>query len=526
MTGPGPTEGKAWDAIVVGGGVGGLTAAAYLARRGKRALLLEANESFGGRAENSALAGGTFAPVASERYSAVDRQLIEDLDLHHRGLRFVQRFMPLVVLRPGGRHLVLPHDFLGARAAIRAESASDAKGYANYRRNLFKLARRLRPHWAPNTPSGERLDSFSLTGAIGKRLSLSTAEISKLDAAAASSANAYLQRWFENESVKTALAFDATLDGLTPEEASSALVLLWRAAQECSGLQGAIGQIRGGPAALAEALVEAARAEGAILLPGAQVARIEVVGGRAAGVTLATGTGIEAGIVLSNVTLQKTLQKLVAPDAVPFGAMHQSAYPVRLASATVVFALKGLPPFAGLSRRELQGRVVVAERPESAAEAKGNALGGALPNDLVLEVLVPSIADDTLAENGRHVLTARVPYLPAQIGGGWESREEELKRRALAALEPYAPGLRDRIVDSLVITPSDFALRYGTGLSAVSPRRQFLQTYEARIRTPIQGLYLCGSGAEPIGAAAGRAGRLAAFLAIAELNDRKGGDHA
>jgi phytoene dehydrogenase-like protein len=517
MTARNHPDGNAWDAAIVGGGIGGLATAAYLARQKKRVILFEANESFGGRSQNTFLANGVLAPVAAERYSAVDNRTIEDLRLHDRGLHFVQRMLPLAVLRPSGRHLVLPHDFFGARGAIRAESAADGRAYAGFRRNLFRAARRLRPHWAP-----DRISASREGGASHDETAEMEAALADLDIAANSSANAYLERWFESETVKVALAADAMLDGLSPDEVPSALVLFWRAAQESSGLQGAIGQIRGGPAASSTALAEAARDEGAILLPGARVARIELKGRRAAGVTLETGTTIEAACVVSNLSRRGTLEGLVAPDAVPFGEMRSVTAPVRIASATIAFALNGIPPFVGLSRTQLQGRIIIADRPEAAGEAKRSALRGAVPGEVVMELRIPSLADETLAKNGQHVLTAHIPYLPQHPENGWDTHEEALKKRVIGQLEYYAPGIRDRIIDSVVITPADFAAAYGTRFGVTNPRKRFLRPYEERIRTPIAGLFLCGADADPLEVTTGRAGRLAASLAVSELDDARG----
>jgi len=502
-----------WDAIIVGGGIDGLAAAAYLARAQKRVLLLEANEAFGGRAENTFLANGRSAPVATENYSEVDSELIADFDLHRRGLKFVQRAMSFAVLRPDGRHLILPHDYFGARSAIRDVSALDAEAYGNYRAALFRTARRLRPIWTQARASREDGD-----GTSAARPEPLAGEDALFDLAAHSSANAYLQRWFENEAVKTALGFDATLAGATPDDSGSALFLLWRAAQEVSGLQGALGQIVGGPITLAEILTEAARAHGAILLPGARVANIDVKNGRTAGVTLETGTPIESACVLSSAGTRGTQSSLIAPDALPIGALRLQARRPRVASAKIVFALSGLPPFVGLSRRDLQGRFAIADRAETAAEAKAAALAGRLPDEFVLEITLPSIADAALSPQGVHAMSVRVPYVPARIEGGWDAAEDTLRKRVLMALEVYAPGLRNRVIDSVVITPKDLLGRYGTEAHEENFLRRFVTFYEERIRTVVDGLYVCGSDADPVGAVAGRAGRIAAELAIADMN--------
>ncbi len=204
---------KAWDAVIIGGGIGGLTAAAYLARAGKRTLLLEPRDVLSGRAESGALGGNVFAPVAAEAFYSVDHTLIQDLQLHQFGLRFAQRAMPLTVLRPNGRHLNLPHELFGARAAILAEGTADASAYPRFRRELFALARRLRLLWSPQSAGLDQTRTGGSLEAIAQACALSKQEITRLDIAARSSANGFLQKWFESDTIKTALADQPPLTG-------------------------------------------------------------------------------------------------------------------------------------------------------------------------------------------------------------------------------------------------------------------------------------------------------------------------
>ena len=514
-----PVEHEGWDAIVIGGGIGGLIAAAYLARWRKRVLLLEARETFGGRAETNVLIEGVSAPVAAEIVYALDPQVIRDFKLYQRGLRYVERAMPLVALHPSGRHLELSHEFFAARSAIRKESVADARAYIHFRRELFAFARRMRPLWAPPNAWMARRNPGGSVASISQEFALSSADTERLDRAAHSSADAYLERWFDTDALKTALAFDATIDGVGPEESSSALMLVWRAAQECDGTQGAAGQVEGGPGALAKALATVAREEGATLRPMSHVVGIVLTKGKAAGVTLDNGMTINAPIVLSSLSASQTFGSLLPADAQPFGTLASPDMPARVASAKVLVALNGLPPFAGLSRHALRGRLVVAERPESVSEAKSASLLGILPENLVVEATIPTIADPSLSQNGLHVLSLRIPYLPAHPQAGWTANRDVLQKRVLSMLEVYAPGLSDRIVASAVLTPEDFRVRYGAAHGRSNLLERLLQPYETRIRTPVEGFYLCGADAEPADAISGRSGRIAAMIALAETRD-------
>ena len=487
-----------------------------MARAGKRTLLLEAREKFFGRAENMALGEGISAPVAAEAFYPLDRNLIRDLQLHKFGLRFAPHAMPVTALRPDGRHLTLPPEAYRAREAIAAEGTADAAAFQKFRHDLFALARSLRSLWVPRGDSAQWRNHFGSLDAITRELALSGALQEQLEMAAHSSANAYIRNWFESDTLVTALTFDTVLDGVAPDEPSSALLLVWRAAQEYAGVQGAVGQVEGGPAALADAIADAAREAGAVLRNGAQVSAIEVEGGRVCGLRLGDDGRVGTKIVISSLCARQTFEELLLPDVRPFGSLRHIDRPDRFSNAKGLFALKGLPPFAGLSEREIRGRLIISEHSDAAARSKLEAHSGLLPSELVMEVTVPSVADPTLSAKGVHVLSVNIPFLPAYPHGGWEANAHVLEKKILSALEGYAPGLSNRIINRLVITPDDFRARYGTDYSHMNFYERLLRSYGESVRTEIQGLYLCGLDAEPLTAITGRAGRVAALLALAE----------
>jgi len=511
-----PGTERPWDAIVIGGGIGGLVAAAYLARWRKRVLLVEARETFGGRAETGPLIEGVMVPVAADVLYAFDPQVIADFKLWRRGLSLAERTMPLAGLHPSGRHLELPHDVFSARAAIESVSTADARAYVAYRRELFALARRLRTLWVPPNAWTERRNAGGSVDAIAREFALSSADAAALDRIAHVSAGAWLDRWFDSDALKSALAYDATLDGAGPDEPASALMLLWRAAQECGGVQGAAAQIAGGPGALSDLLVRTAREEGAVLLSSLRATGISVSEGKVTGVVLDTGRMLEAPIIISSLSARQTFDDFLPPEALPFGTHSRPARPARIASAKVLAAVKGLPPFAGLSPQSFRGRLIATERVDGRAS---DALSGFIPDVLVAEATIPSVADPALCPEGTHVLSIRIPYLPAILPGGWEAAAESLRRRVLTMMEAYAPGLMSRIEASVVLTPEDFRVRYGAAHGGSHLLERLLQPYETRIRTPVRGLYLCGSDAEPADAISGRSGRMAAMIALAETRE-------
>lgn len=503
-------------AVVVGAGLGGLVAAAYLARAGVATTVLEARPIVGGCVETAMLGASFRVPLVTHVFYAIDRKMVRELGLHTEGLEFAERDMLLVSLRAGGNHLVLPSDLYTARAVVKEHAPTDVEAFLRYRRELSAFARAMRPLWLAEDPVPQATgDPVAAAATI---CGLSRADRRRLGMFVRSSASAYLDRLFESDALRAALAFDVALHGISPLEAGSALLLAWRAAQTSGGIQGATAQYRGGPLALGAALARTAQNAGAIIRTSTRVAGITLDGPRATGVVLASGEHIDAHAVLVNLSRTDTM-RLLPPEVVGFGMPRGNNHAV--ASAKVLLGLNGPAPVAGLAAAAEHGRLIIAERPETAVEAKGAALAGRMPDELLLEVTIPSAADTSAAPAGQHVVSVMVPFMPADIEGGWEARRGTLLKRVIAALEAYAPGLSERIVERVALTPEDLAQRYGTSRVPASVAR-LLASYESRIRLPTLGAYLCGSAAEPADAVSGAGGRVAATLALADLGVAKG----
>jgi phytoene dehydrogenase-like protein len=486
---------RAHDAVVIGAGVSGLVAAAYLARAGKRAVVVEARNRLGGLCETAVLHEGFSAPVGAHTLYALDARIVKELKLAKNGLAFAARDMALAGLRSAGKHIVIDRDVHATVRNLAVHSQADADAWPRFRSELFALARALRPLWWGATAAKP----------------LSRANSEKLDGLKRLSAVSWLDSWFESDALKAVLAFDAGADGFSPFEPGSALLPLWRAAQEMCGLQGAVAVPTGGPGALTSALSEAVRALGVEIQTGARATKLVIADGRVAGVTLASGETLPTTTVLSSLSRRRTLGDLAPAGAAGFETTAALGDTPRTGQAKVLLALSALPAFSGIAVPR-QSRFILADRLETYAAANFAAQAGRLPDELAIEFVVPSAADPALAPPGQHIVSALARPVPVATAGDWDTMKAPLVAKVVAALEPHAGGLARHVVTARVLTPADIAERYGDDEAGSTER--MLLGWHARVTTPIAGLFLCGAAAEPVSAISGRAGRIAAAFAL------------
>jgi phytoene dehydrogenase-like protein len=478
------------EAIVIGGGVGGLVASIYLRRAGRSVLLLEAQETAGGTCRPVPSLAGVRAARGVTTLHAIDPRVIDELELLKRGLTFSIRDMPLAVSCGNGKSLLLGRDPRRAAQAIAAHSTADAENYKRYRRELFILARALRPWWwedaqGPVIPRNQ--------SALMERLEVT-------------SAAAYLNGWFESDTLKASLAFDA----VAPFEPGSALALVWRAAQEMCGMQGAVAIPKGGPAALADTLAVLAKETGVEIRTGERAARLILDGNVAVGVELESGEKVLSACVLSSLARRITLLDLAPVASAGFAETRRLARSApRLGDAHIILVLDTAPDLSGADATS--ARIVIAERLESWLDTDAAAREGHLPDELLMEVVVATAIEPKLAPPGQHVVSLRVRGLPVAPERGWPALSTPLAVRVVCMLERRMKDLRSHITGIHLSTPkntrdADFSMN------------RILSPFRARIATPIDGLFLCGAAAEPMDAVSGRAGRLAAGLALAWLS--------
>jgi phytoene dehydrogenase-like protein len=509
-----------YEAIIVGAGHNGLVCAAYLARSGRRVLVVEATDRLGGAAATREFAPGFRVSACAHLLHLMPQTLVEELGLAARGLTLARTGMPTTALAGDGTALPIGPDSI---ADLTARSAADAAAYPPFAERLGRLARALLPMLGSTPP---RLGTESWSDRLALlRLGWQVRRLGRRDMRELLriiGMNVYdlLEDEFESALLKGALGFDAVLGtNFGPRAPGTVLTLLYRlAAQSGAGTAG-LAQPKGGMGALAEALAGAARAAGAEIRTGAPVGRILMEDDRAQGVILASGEEIRARSVVSSADPRTTFLKLLGPEHLDTGFVRRVHHlRARGLAAKLHLALDGLPGFIGVDPAALSGRLILAPTLDYLERAYNHSKYREFSEAPALEITVPTVNDPGLAPPGKHVLSAIVQYVPYELKTGWEAGRQRLTELVVALLDRQAPGLRDRIVASELLTPVDIEREFGIagghwhhGDLAFD---QFLMVRPvpgaAQYRTPVDGLYLCGAGSHPGGGVMGTAGRNAA----------------
>jgi phytoene dehydrogenase-like protein len=507
-----------YDCIVVGAGHNGLTCAAYLARAGRRVLVLEASERLGGAAATREFAPGYRVSSCAHLLHLMPGWLLEELGLARHGLRMAAERMPTIALSPTGA-LQIPLD-----PGWAAQNLGDADAHAlhDYDARMRRLARALRPLLEAVPPRlGSRAwrDRLTLLGLGMKLRLLGRADLRELLRIAGMCVQDLLDEHFESPLLKGALAFDAVLGtNLGPRSPGSVFTLLYRLAAG-GGAAGSLAQPEGGLGALTEALARAAKGAGAEIRPGAPVARVIVAEDSAAGVVLESGERLEAGCVVSSADPTTTFLQLLGAEYLDAGFVRRVTHlRTQGMTAKVHLALGRMPQFTALAGAAPTGRLVLAPSPQAVERAFNDAKFGKYSAAPLLEVIVPTAVDPALAPPGQHVLSAVVQYAPYRVAGGWEGQREQFLETILQTLEAHAPGLRESVRAAELLTPEDieteFRISGGHWHHAELALDQFFMVRPvpgaAQYRAPLKGLFLCGAGCHPGGGVMGLAGHNAA----------------
>ncbi|MCZ6794025.1 MAG: NAD(P)/FAD-dependent oxidoreductase [Planctomycetota bacterium] len=515
------------DAIIVGAGHNGLVAACDLAAAGRSVLVLERRHLVGGACiTEEVIPGFKFSRLAYVN-SLFRPQIVEDLRLHDHGFRMLPRSPSSFTPFPDGRYLFLGPDRQETRREISKFSPRDAEAYPRYEEMLDRVVRLIEPTLdeAPPDPLSRDPRQWWKLLRLGLRARRLGAGFYGLSRFLTGPASSLLDEWFESDELKVTLATDAIIGAMaSPSTPGTAYVLLHHVMGETDGARGAWGYVRGGMGALSESLASAARERGVIIRTGCAVREIIVEKSRAVGVLTDDGEEIRGGVVLSNADPKLLFLRLVRREHLP-GEFVRRIESLDFSSAVfkLNLALSGLPDFRALPGADPgpqhRGTIHISPSLDYIEEAYDDARRGRASRQPVLECTIPSVLDDSLAPEGKHVMSLFVQYAPYELReGDWDGEKESFADRCIDLLEEYAPGFRSLVIGRDAISPKDleeeFSLTGGNIFhGAMTPDQLFFQRPvggHARYRTPLRGLYLCGAGAHPGGGVLGACGRNAA----------------
>jgi phytoene dehydrogenase-like protein len=513
------------DILIIGGGHNGLVTAFYLAKAGFKPLILERAAQVGGAAITDEFHPGFRCSTLAHTAGPIRPNVIRDMQLEKHGLRMITPEVCVTALTPEGRALSLYQDANKSAQQIAAFSQKDAEKYPEFEHSLGTISKVIADALAttpPNIDDPSRADLWSMlkTGRAIRRLGkkdmfrlLRWVPMAVADLAA---------EYFETELLRAVIAARGVFGTfLGPWSAGSALVLLIRAAAD-SHPAGSASFAAGGIGAVTQAMASAAKAAGAEIRNRAEVIEIRVQNGRVTGVLLSTGEEIPARAVISNADPKRTLLKLTDPVHLsPDFVQKLQHYRGNGTVAKLNLALSGLPQFTAIKNGDspvLKGRIQIGDEIDYLERAFDESKYGNFSKRPYLEVTIPSLTDPTLAPEGKHVMSIYMQYAPYKLKGDWEQQRKALGQTIVKTLAQYAPNLPELILTHQIITPMDLEEKYGlTGgqifhgdlaLDQFFTMRPLLDW--ARYQTPIENLYLCGSGTHPGAGLTGGSGANAA----------------
>ncbi len=530
---PGGGAGEGFDAIVVGGGHNGLTAAAYLARAGRRVCVLERRELVGGACVTEELLPGKRVSRASYVVSMLHPRVVSELRLRDFGYRPIPLDPPFATFDAGGRPVLFPNDERLLHAELARVSPHDADAMVPFTAMLEMAASFLRPLMLRPPPAlGSRRpgDVAGLVREAGRAAGLARADLHQLYRVMTTSVGDLLDDWFETDALKGAYAATGVVGVWAgPRTPGTAYNLLHHALGELDGVSGAWGHVVGGMGAISEAIAASARAHGATVRTSAPVASIDVRDGAVRGVTLASGEEIRAPVVLSGAHPRLTVLELVGAEHFPAEvATAMERYRTRGGSVKVNAVLSEPPRFAGLDEAQnaalLHTSLAICPSVDMLERAWQDATRGVPAAEPYIEVEVPTSLDPSLTDDGSSVLTMFTQYGPHAAADWGPGDREAYGRRCFDILARYAPNVTGAIEHVEVLAPPDLERIYGLEGGSIFQGEQGLDQMAfmrpcpemAQYATPVDGLYLCGAGTHPGGGVIAASGHNAAQRVLAD----------
>ncbi len=513
------------DIVIIGGGHNGLVTAFYLAKTGFKPLVLERRSQVGGAAITEEFHPGFRCSTLAHTAGPLRADIVRDMQLEKYGARFITPEACVTALSPDGRALSLYQDESKSAQAISAFSQKDAANYPEFAKSLAKISKVIAEALATTPPDIDHPSSGDLWSMLktGRTLrNLGKRDMYRVLRWGPMAVADLVAEYFETELLRAVIAARGIFGTfLGPWSAGSSLQLLIRAAGD-SHPAGSAFFVAGGTGALTQAMASAAKAAGVEIQTGAEVIEIRVKDGAATGVLLATGEEIGAKAVISNADPKRTLLKLTDPVHLsPDFVQKLQHYRGNGTVAKVNLALSALPNFTALKNDDsnaLKGRIHIGHEIDYLERAFDESKYGNFSRDPYLEATIPSLTDPTLAPEGKQVMSIYMQYAPYKLKGSWEDQRKVLGQTIVQTLAQYAPNLPELILTHQIITPLDLEETYGlTGgqifhgdlaIDQFFTMRPLLDW--ARYRTPIQNLYMCGSGTHPGAGLTGGSGANAA----------------
>ncbi|HEY5658076.1 MAG TPA: NAD(P)/FAD-dependent oxidoreductase [Myxococcota bacterium] len=516
-----------YDVIIIGAGHNGLVAASYLAKAGRRVLVLERRDRVGGIAVTEEIFPGFHASPCADSPGYLCDEVKRDLKIGAR-VEITPADPVVFAPRPDGTHLTLWRDTGRTAQEIARFSEKDAARYPEFAALMQKIAgvvgalMRVTP---PELPKVGLADLRGMLGLAGPLRRLGRKNLAELLRVLPMPTTDLLNEWFESDALKGAISASSVRDATWgPQEAGTAYILLHDWALSDSGTFRSSSFVKGGMGALSEAIAAAAKGFGAEIRTDAPVAQVLVKDGRAAGVKLASGDEIGGGIVVSNADPRTTFLSLLDPrvlDASFIWDVKNINY--RGSAARIHLALDELPQFNALqgadAAEHLRGVIQIAPSPNYVQRAFDPTKYGECSPAPYLDIRIPTLNDPGLAPAGKHLMSITAKYAPYRLSeGSWASKGEAFADVVLNTLAEYAPNIRSAVTQRHILTPVDLETVYGLPEGNLHHGEMTLDQFfhmrpvsgYARYRAPVPGLYLCGAGTHPGGGVSGLPGRNAA----------------
>jgi phytoene dehydrogenase-like protein len=515
-----------YDAIIIGGGHNGLVNAAYLARAGKKVLVLERRHVLGGAAVTEEVFPGFKISVCSYVVSLLRPEIIRELDLPRHGLEILPLDGTLTPM-PNGDYLWRVNDHAKTRREIARHSRLDAEAYDEYGQAMAKMAKFVKPILSMVPPDPTKLSYSELSKLLflGRRFqSLPGPDKYNQVQLMTMSAADFLDQWFETDVLKATMSASGIIGTfLGVRSPGTAYVLLHHYMGEIDGAFRSWGFSRGGTGAISNSIAAAAREAGAEIRTQAPIAKILVKNRQARGVILANGDEVLADVVSSSVDPNLTFLKLIEPGHLPDEFLEEvRRYKFRGSSGKVNLALDALPDFKCLPGpgAHLRGAISISPAVDYMERAYDDAKYGDYSRRPYIDMVIPTLTDPSVAPPGKHILSCFVQYAPYKLREGtWDEKREAFGDNVIDTITEYAPNLKNIIIGRQVLTPLDlereFGLTEGNIFQGELTLEQlfFLRPVPgwAQYRTPVRNLYMCGSATHPGGGIMGAPGRLAAM---------------